>query len=77
MQLQFKFELIFGLQYIIKQQQAIKEIYILNNSNHLQDVGPEIWTSLSSLEENVLPVALVIARVILNVIVRQMHLNVR
>jgi hypothetical protein len=30
-----------------------------------------------SLEGNVLPVALVIARIILNVIVRQMPLNVR
>ena len=36
------------------------------------DVGPEIWTPILSLEGNVLPVALVIVRIILNVIVRQM-----
>ena len=41
------------------------------------DVEPEIWTPFLSLEGNVLPVALVIVRIILNVIVRQMPLNVR
>ena len=42
-----------------------------------QNVGPEIWTPFLSLEENVLPVVLVIVRIILNVIVRQMPQNVR
>jgi len=57
---------------------------LAGNSNHRRENvrhnvggGPEIWTPFLSLEGNIVPVALAIARIILNVIVRQMHLYVR